>query len=82
VVHAERREDPLAEELVERLPRDAGDDEAEEHVARVAVGPARPRGEEALRLAPQQGEDLVVLDLALLRPGAAPAFSAADISSS
>ena len=38
VVHAERREDPLGEELAEALPRDDLDDAAE-HVGRMAVFP-------------------------------------------
>ena len=41
--HAQRIENPLLEELPERLPADLGDDMAQERVAGIAVRPARAR---------------------------------------
>ena len=65
----ERREHALAQELPERLAGDARDDQAQHHVARVAVGPARSRRKAALPGAPQQRQHLVVVDLADGSPG-------------
>src|SRR6266496_2274499 len=65
---AEGREDPVAQDVAEWLARRPGRHEPEEDVAGVAVGPARPRREEAARLLLEQLQDLGVTDLALGGP--------------
>ena len=57
-VHAQRCEDALVQELPEGLAGDARDDQAQQHVARVAVGPARPRGKAPRLCVPQEGQHL------------------------
>ena len=66
--HAERCEDSLAQHVAERAARGALRDQAEQHVAGVAVGPAGPRREPKLRRFFEQAPDLVVADLAFGGP--------------
>jgi hypothetical protein len=67
--HAERLEDPLAQDVGERPARGTRGDQAEDHEAGVAVGPAAARREASFRRLLQEPERLVVADLTLVGPG-------------